>query len=104
MKVLVSDTIIKVQKEEADKKFYNESVFLHALKKELISQGYDVIKKRMWKDGHLVDDAQQYIRARDGSWCVYNDHYAVCDLSDDFEKYGNVVLDKVNLLDKQANL
>ena len=97
MKVLVQDTIIKVQKEDTDKKFYNESAFLHALKKELILQGYDVIKKRMWKDGHLVDDTQQYIRVRDFSWCVYNDHYAISDLSDDFEKYGNVVLEKIRL-------
>jgi len=96
MKVLVSDKIIKVQKESGEK-FYNESAFLHALKKELIAMGYDVIKKRMWKDGHLVDDTQQYIRARDFSWCVYNDHYAIRDLSDDLERYGNVVLERVEL-------
>jgi hypothetical protein len=96
MKVLVSDTIIKIQKED-NEKFYSESAFLYALKKNLIDMGYDVIKKRMWKDGHLVDDTQQYIRTRDSSWCCYNSHYAVYGLHEELERYGNVVLEKVEL-------
>lgn len=53
-----------VEREEGDDKYYSDSVLLHHVKKELIRQGYDVIKKRMWKDGHLVSDTEQYIRER----------------------------------------
>lgn len=44
--------------------YYGESAFYYALKKKLIEMGYDVIKKLMWKDGHMVDDNQYYIRSR----------------------------------------
>jgi len=30
----------------------------------LNNNGFDLIKKRMHKDGHLVDDMQQYLRTR----------------------------------------
>ncbi len=41
-----------------------ESRLLYHIKKHLNAQGYDFIKKRMAKDGHLVDDIQQYLRSR----------------------------------------
>lgn len=56
----------------------------------------DVIKKRMWKDGHLVDDRQLYIRSRkqfqleDGRkvyLALFNDHWAITGLNDDFNEY-----------------
>jgi len=59
-----------VTREPSDPKFYGiknakgESRFLYHLKNHLNKQGYDLIKKRMWKDGHLVDDMQQYLRTR----------------------------------------
>jgi len=59
-----------VTREATDKKYYGvvnaagESNLLHVIKNELNKQGYDLIKKRMWKDGHLVDDHQQYLRTR----------------------------------------
>jgi len=59
-----------VTREDSDPKYYGtvnaagESKLLHAIKNELNRQGYDLIKKRMWKDGHLVDDMQQYLRTR----------------------------------------
>jgi hypothetical protein len=57
----------------------------------------DVIKKRMWKDGHLVDDRQLYIRSRkqfkseDGKevfLALFNDHWAINGLNDDFNEDG----------------
>lgn len=45
-------------------KIYSESAFWHQLKTELQKQGYDVIKKLMWKDGHLTDDNLYYVRSR----------------------------------------
>lgn len=41
-----------------------ESLLLYHVKTMLLRMGYDVIKKRMWKDGHLVDDSRQYVRTR----------------------------------------
>jgi len=58
-----------------------ESRFLYAVKKILNAEGHDLIKKRMWKDGHMMDDLQQYLRTRNrkvktgvmifnGSWAI----------------------------------
>lgn len=48
-----------------DTKYYTESTLLHHVKLALIAQGFDVIKKRMWKDGHMMgSDNMQYIRSR----------------------------------------
>jgi hypothetical protein len=82
LKVEIIGNVCKVTREATDKKLYNESLLLHKVKLELIKQGYDVIKKRMWKDGHLMgDDTTQYIRSRnpkaenfmmiyDGNWAI----------------------------------
>jgi hypothetical protein len=92
MKINIFKNKIVVKKEPTDKKFYTcyggwsdgESQFLYAVKQLLKKAGYDVIKKRMYKDGHLVDDKQQYLRARNGVWCAYNDHWAINGLNEDF--------------------
>jgi hypothetical protein len=90
--------IVVVYKEEGDPVFKRtqwalaESTFLYHLKLELIKKGYDCIKKRMWKDGHLVDDTQQYIRDRKGKWCIYNGFYSVYDAGEYFNEHGVVDL------------
>lgn len=62
--------LLEVTREEGDPKYYGvknaagESKLLHAIKTQLNKEGYNLIKKRMWKDGHLVDDCQQYLRTR----------------------------------------
>ena len=68
-----------------------ESVFLYHVKKELIKRGYDVIKKRMYKDGHLVDNFKQYIRSRkldDKAFCIFNDRYDIVSAGAEFNEYG----------------
>jgi len=68
MKVTLTQNSCVVEKESGDPHFSNggyanaESTFLYHVKQELIKQGFDVIKKRMWKDGHMMDDMQQYLR------------------------------------------
>jgi len=63
------------------RKIYVESLLMHHIKKELIKQGHDVIKKLMWKDGHMMSDLQYYLRSRkiksndafmlyDGKWMI----------------------------------
>ncbi len=70
MRVEFHNSHIIVYREKGDKAYYGivnaagESNLLYALKNLLNKMGYDLIKKRMWKDGNLVDDKQQYIRAR----------------------------------------
>jgi len=91
--------ICTVTKESGDKKFYRsewalaESGFLHQVKLALIEQGFDVIKKRMWKDGNLVDDIQQYVRTRkwtskdaSNEWAIYNSNWAIYDLGEQFNE------------------
>ncbi len=61
---------IEVFREKGDKGYYGgmnaagESNLFYAIKKHLNARGYDLIKKRMHKDGHMVDVMQQYIRTR----------------------------------------
>ena len=75
-------------KEAGDPYFSNggyadaESTLLYHVQQALKDQGYDVIKKRMWKDGHLVNEFQQYIRTRSGlskadEFAIYNSRYAI---------------------------
>jgi hypothetical protein len=73
MKILFEGGGLSVTREEGDPKFYGvregkgESNFLHYLKTELNKKGFDLIKKRAWKDGHLLDDMQQYLRTKNKS-------------------------------------
>ena len=76
MKVELTEHECKVTREN-DSKIYNESRLLHKVKVELIRQGYDVIKKLMWKDGHLVADTQHYIRERKGNFAIWHSDYAL---------------------------
>lgn len=102
-----------VEREVGDPRFHRsgytlaESTFLYHVMQEIKKQGHDVIKKRMRKDGHLVDDTQQYIRTRKfnslkgakGEFCIYNKNYAIYDAGEQFNEYGRVILG----LDYQEN-
>jgi hypothetical protein len=81
MKVEIMDNTCVVTKEEGDPRFSGkvysagESRLLYHIKLNLNAQGYDLIKKRMYKDGHLVDDTQQYLRTRKPSGAPDKDIY-----------------------------
>lgn len=70
MKIVFNVHSVSIIKEEGDPHFSGvkngagESRLLYHIKKQLNAQGYDLIKKRMHKDGHLMDDLQQYLRTR----------------------------------------
>ena len=70
MRFELSDHTITAIRENGDPKFYGvknaagESRLLYQIKVLLNNNGFDLIKKRMWKDGHLVDAYQQYLRVR----------------------------------------
>jgi hypothetical protein len=59
------------------KKYYKETAFWHDLKKAMQAMGFDVIKKLMYKDGHMVDDNQHYLRDRKWGYCVYDGEHAI---------------------------
>ena len=74
-------------------KIYSESAFWHAVKRELQKQGYDVIKKLMWKDGHLKDDNEYYVRSRKylpDSFMISQTDYAIRSVYDDYNKEGKM--------------
>jgi len=72
------------------------SQFLHRVKQVLNTQGHDVIKKRMWKDGNMVDEIQQYVRSRDvkksDSFCIFDDLWQIRAAVDVYNEVGTVKL------------
>ena len=87
---------VYIEREASDKRPSNESHLLYMIKQELIRQGFDVIKKRMWKDGHMVSDHCQYIRSRKvtepTAFMLWDGNYAVRDLAQEFNRTGKVSL------------
>lgn len=73
-----------VTKESGDPRFSGslnaagESRLLYHVKQHLNKLGFDFIKKRMHKDGHMVSELQQYLRSRTtpfvtiwfGNWAI----------------------------------
>ena len=111
MKLIWGNHSLTVIRENNDPAFYGtkdakgESRFLYHLKKALKTAGFDFIKKRMASDGHLVDELQQYLRVskmnklKDGDvYCLYNSHWALRGLNDDFNE-GTAVLVAEKVID-----
>ena len=74
-----------------------ESRLLHHVQKILNQRGYDLIKKRMWKDGHMFGtEHTQYLRSRDlrgaQSLCIYHANQAIEIAAELFNKIGMVEL------------
>jgi len=64
------ETSLTVEREEGDaRKFYGgergsgESQFFGHLRRALIAAGIPMIRKRMYKDGHMVAEEQHYLRS-----------------------------------------
>ena len=107
-RITITETTLTVEREDGDpKKFRSgwdgmqdaESAFLYWLKKHLNAEPYslDLIKKRMWKDGHMVSEEQQYLRTakiRKGKpyMMLYNPHWQINGLEADWNEDGKAVL------------
>lgn len=99
-KLIWAASSLTVVREEGDPKFYGvinaagESKFLHWLKNLLNSQGFDLIKTRMWKDGHLTSDIKQYLRVRSPqavkkgapNIALHNEYWDIRGLEEDWNK------------------
>ncbi len=103
-----------VEYEKGDPKYYGavnaagESMLLYAIKLELNAQGGDYIKKRMHKDGHMVDDMQQYLRMRNPATngvqiAIYNPHWAIEGADEALNRDGKVTLAVVDLAMERSN-
>jgi len=104
MKLEMQEHSLVVTKEPGDIRFSGiinaagESRLLYHIKKILNKQGYDLIKKHMAKDGHMMDDLQQYLRTRKPSGdpskdiYIYNGMWQICGAGEDLNKKGSVVL------------
>ena len=104
MKVTIQGHACIVTKEPGDPHFSGivnaagESRLLYHVKNILNQQGYDLIKKRMHKDGHLVDDLQQYLKTRkktgvpEKDICIWNQNWAIEGAEAPFNRDDQVVL------------
>lgn len=72
------------------------SQLLYRIRRELQKQGYDVIKKRMWKDGHMVSDSEHYLRERKWRFVIWHPNYMVENLAGEFNRNGIVILQYEN--------
>ena len=79
MRVVLKRHCALVYKTARDARVNSDSQFLYHVKRELQRRGFDVIKKRMWRDGHMVSDTQQYVRTRDtkNGFAVFQTDYAL---------------------------
>jgi len=99
MKVTMFSTTCVVKREVGDpkctgvKNAKGESRLLYHVQKALKKQGYDFVKKRMWKDGHMVDDEQQYLRERNPNinkrcLAIWNGSWAIAGAEEQFNREG----------------
>ena len=90
MQVVIDGHSCIVTKEPGDKNIHQspsswgdgDSQLLFWVKKELIKQGYDLVKKLMWKDGHATDMRRHYLRTRSPKSpkphiYIYDPHYDI---------------------------
>jgi len=109
MKVELKGNVCIVTRETGDPVFRNtgwgtpgnqgESRLLYHIKNILNARGYNLIKKRIQKDGHMMGDGyQQYLRTRKSSGdpskdiYIYNHNYAVRGIEVGFNEDGIVHL------------
>lgn len=104
MIIEIRDHSCIVTKEPGDPRFSGvvnaagESRLLYHVKNILNARGYDLIKKRAYKDGHLLDDMQQYLRTRKPSGdpkkdiYVYSSFFAIEGADEVLNRKGQVCL------------
>lgn len=112
MEVIRNGMILTVIREPGDPIFRDgewgsgESRLLYHVKKKIIAGEVenwddlptDIIKKRMWKDGHLVDTDQLYLRSREYHCIttkkdklyltIHSTHWAIRGIDTDFNEDG----------------
>jgi len=83
------------------------SMLLHRVKVKLNSIGFNLIKKRMAKDGHMTSDFRQYLRLKNNDTAaphiyVTDELYQMRSACEDFRKDGKVTFTiQMNVTGKQ---
>ena len=91
MKVILDAHACLVEREPGDRKLYQDSLLFHVVRNELRRQGFDVVKRLMWKDGHLTDDSRHYVRERSWKFAVFFESYQLRNAVEDYNR-GSVIL------------
>jgi hypothetical protein len=91
MKINLDGHICVVEREPEDRELYRDSLLFHSVRNQLRRQGYDVIKKLMWKDGHSTDDSRHYVRERYWKFAVLFESYQLRNAIKDYNR-GSVIL------------
>lgn len=95
---------ITITREENEPKLYKESTFYRHLART-INQKYqtDMIPKRMWKDGHMVDNNQFYLVDRKREYGFFQDDWSLYEINQDyFNKNVPITLKYRNFSDKNT--
>jgi len=85
---------ITIIREEGDKKVYNDSTLMRHIARKLNEMGYNVVKKLMWRDGHMVDDNLTYIKTKrtdEQSFFIYDGAYNIRSAYKDYNE-GELIL------------
>jgi len=100
---MINENTCRITKEKGDPTYTTsewgtaESRLLYHVKNQLNEDGYDLIKKRAHKDGHLMDEDQLYLRTRSPkskgpAVYIYNNVFATSDAGREYSKKGVVDL------------
>lgn len=97
MRVIVNQTNVVVEATAEKERYRTESAFFYALKIVLQAQGYDVIKRLMSRDGHLMGEEKytHYIRDRKWKFAVIDGNWAVRAVEKEFNDSRSVNLQMV---------
>lgn len=104
MKVSFTQGSVTFTREKDDPKFYGvghakgDHAFMHFVKKWLNERGFNLIKKRLTSDGHLMgDEFQPYLCSKDGKDTeaphiyLYNGDWQIRGANEDWNK-GEAIL------------
>jgi|PlaIllAssembly_1097288.scaffolds.fasta_scaffold641352_3 hypothetical protein len=94
MRVEVGQHAVVVTRELHDSRAGTESEFWYRLKLVLNSRGFDLVKKIMARDGHMMggEEGPYYLRDRDWRFCIYDPNYMLRALHTLFNSMVSVTL------------
>lgn len=80
----------RIRPDAGDPPIRNESALWVAIKRTLQRHGFDVIKKEMSKDGHMVANGVYYVRSRNmqapGAFAIWDGNYAIRDAAKEYRE------------------
>ena len=94
IEILKNKIIIK---RNNDKKIYNESILYFKIKEKLNKRGFNLIKKLIHKDGHMMGGPRNYyLRDRKWNFCFIDYDYQIRALHENYNNNEDTILFKHN--------